>query len=106
MKTSNKILLTSFIMVVFLLLTLHVVIYAKYKRGDTVSFEEIRNGRLEEHALPGFKYVSVKGRFTCRIIPSDTAKVQILKWGEARVTYNIVQDTLFINGDSLVIDKD
>jgi hypothetical protein len=102
MKTSNKILLIFFVMATLLVTVVHVALYAKYKRGDYVSFDKIWEGRFEEHALPKVKYVSITGLNRCNILPAAESKIKIFKMKDTRLSYRISNDTLVIDGDSLV----
>jgi hypothetical protein len=106
MKTSNKILLIYFLMALLIMTAVHLTLYAKYKRGEIVPFERIREGRFEEHALPKVKYVSVTGFQRCNILPAAEPKIRIFKMRETRLKYSIVNDTLVITGDSSLAKQD
>lgn len=103
MKTSNKILLLFFVAAIFMITAVHLTLYAKYKKGEVSSFEEMREGRFEDHPLPAVKYVSVTGFRRCNIIPAAELKIRIFN-KSSRLSYKVVNDTLVITGDSTVSD--
>src|SRR5438067_13892015 len=100
MKTSNKILLIFLGMAILMITAVHLTLYAKYKKGEVSSFEDVRDGRFEEHALPKIKYVSVIGFRRCNIIPAAEPKIKIFKMRDTRLAYKVVNDTLVVTGDS------
>jgi len=106
MKTSNKILLIFFVAALLMMTAIHLTLYAKYKRGEVSSFQDIREGRFEEHPLPAIKYVSVTGLRRCNILPSTESKIRIFRMKESRLKYTILNDTLFITGDSTYTMQD
>ena len=93
MKTSNKLLLAGFLLVVVLITTIHISLYAKYKAGDFTVYhgdEEI----LPMQTFPNILFVSMHNLDAATVRFSDSTQVE--KREEADIQY--VQ-----NGDSLVI---
>jgi len=106
MKKSNKILLTYFLFAFLAITVVHVTLYAKYKRGEFVSFDKVREERMEEISLPNIKYVSVTGQQRCNILPATEPKMKMVKMPGSRIKYTIVNDTLIITGDSVITKLD
>lgn len=106
MKTSNKILLIYFLFALLGITAVHVTLYAKYNRGEYVSFDKIREERMEEIALPNIKYVSVTGLQRCNILPATSPKMKRYIMPGSRMKYSIVNDTLIITGDSVLTKQE
>jgi|RhiMetdeSRZDD1v2_1073273.scaffolds.fasta_scaffold02711_6 hypothetical protein len=105
MKKSNKILLTYFLFALLAVTAVHVTLYAKYKRGEYVSFDKVREQRMDEIALPVVKYVWLTGLQRCTILPATSTKMKVVKLPGSRMKYNVVNDTLFITGDSVLTNQ-
>lgn len=105
MKKSNKILLTYFVFALLAITAVHVTLYAKYKRGEFVSFDKMREKSMEEIALPVIKYVMVTGVQECKILPATESKMKLSKISGSRLKYSIVKDTLIIVGDSVLTQE-
>jgi len=101
MKTSNKLLLGIFLMIIILVTTIQLVVYAKYKRGEYVQFKREQYSPMTSMEIPAVRYVSITGLGGCEIISSDTAKLEIQDYKNSRVAYKMVNDTLIIydNGE-------
>lgn len=106
MRTSNKILVIYFLMAILIMTAVHLTLYAKYKRGEYVPFEQVREGGFEAHTLPKVNYVSITGLQHCNIFPAAEPKIKIFKMQGTRMKYSIVNDTLVITGDSLLTNQD
>lgn len=105
MKTSNKIILAYFLFALLGVTAVHVTLYAKYKRGEFVPFDKVREDRMEEIALPGIKYVTVTGLQRCNILPATEPKMKMQKMSGGRLKYTIVKDTLIIIGDTVLTQE-
>lgn len=105
MKTSNKILLGIFITILILTTAVHLMVLAKYKRGDFVKFNRDAIIAMSSVDLPAIKFISVKGLGGCALKPGDKYKLQIQKEKVSRVTYQVVNDTLIIIGDAALTNE-
>jgi hypothetical protein len=106
MKTSNKILLILFVTALLMITAVHLTLYAKYKKGEVSSFEQIRGGDSYEQALPTVKYVSIIGLRQCHVFPAAEPKIKIFKMRDSRLAYKVVNDTLVIKSDSSLTEED
>jgi hypothetical protein len=98
MKTSNKILLGTFLAILILSATINLMVLAKYKRGDYEPFV-----RKEEHLtsvnLPAAKYVSITALCHVELMNGATPGFQVHQGLEKGITYRMVGDTLVILGN-------
>lgn len=79
MKTSNKILLGTFAGILLVLIAIHVALYAKYKKGDFVTVEQLHEQKYDKHVLNGVNKVEVSGLENLEIYPSDTFRIELEK---------------------------
>lgn len=100
MRTSNKILLGSFITTTVILVGIHVSLYAKYKKGDFIDI--VKADRFNMQILPGVKYVSATGLNRFNIIASDTLKIETEKNHPSQLRVSVEGETLVITGDTLI----
>lgn len=103
MKTSNKILLGAFFTALLILISLHVALYAKYKKGDFTLVSNDWQPNLATISLDNVKYVTVDNVENVSVHLSDTAKVQYDKPGandENILSFTKKDDTLFVVGKS------
>jgi hypothetical protein len=99
MKTSNKILLGIFLGIILLTTTVQLMVYAKYKRGDYIPFQREAYSPLTKLEVKPFRYLSVSALRNCKIIVSDTPRLEVADYNEEKLSYRVVNDTLIINGD-------
>lgn len=104
MKTSNKILLGVFLAGILLTTAVNLAVYAKYKRGEKVPFKRDAAGYMSRVNLPAARFVSITGLGGVELINSDTARYEIQKNKDRRISYRMVNDTLVIHGDSTLTD--
>ena len=97
MRTSNKILLGGFVAMILIITSIHVVLYAKIKNGDLITFREIEDAG-ERIVLGNVKYVSITGFVECRIVPGDTAAIEVGRNWLKSFKYRVVGDSLFVEG--------
>ena len=102
MRTSNKILLGSFITTTVILVGIHVSLYAKYKKGDFIDIVNENALRFNMQILPGVKYVSATGLGHFNIIASDTLKIETEKNHPSQLRVSVEGETLVITGDTLI----
>jgi hypothetical protein len=96
MKTSNKILLSLFLLCVFIVVGIHVALYAKIKAGDFVSNEEIfKRTQFHQELPPTIKAVSITGLANCNLKTGSPA-VSYHKESNANVHIVIRNDTLYL----------
>lgn len=100
MKTSNKILLGTFIGILVLTSAINLMVYAKYKRGDYKPFTREDRTFIATVPLPAAKNISITALGNCEIIVSDTPRFEIQKDRAGRVSYSLKNDTLYMHGDS------
>lgn len=104
MKTSNKILLGAFLVTLLILVSVHVALYAKYKKGDyTLVSDDMWPTNMLTYSLSDIKYVSVDNVENITIHVGDSNKLQYEKTDEG--DENILDvtrksDTLFLLGKS------
>jgi hypothetical protein len=102
MKTSNKILLGTFLTVILILVGVHVAIYAKFKKGDyvLVSDDDMWPNMITQ-SLSNIKYVSIANVGNLTIHAADSNKLRYDKPAkEEQGSLEITQkaDTLFLLG--------
>lgn len=102
MKTSNKILLGAFLTALLLLISVHIAIYAKYKKGDyTEVTDAMWMPNMATISLQDVKFVTVDNIENVSLHLSDSSKLQYDKPGEKEeniLTFTKVADTLFVAG--------
>ncbi|MEO6315021.1 MAG: hypothetical protein ABIU63_08760 [Chitinophagaceae bacterium] len=106
MKTSNKIILATFLTPLVILTALNLTLYAKYKSGNYTDMKSIAENRYTSTLLKKTTYVSVYGLTNFHIIPSDTLKLEIEKSSHSYLHHSETGDSLIIHGDSLVTEAD
>jgi hypothetical protein len=100
MKTSNKILLGIFLTIILLTTAVQLMVYAKYKRGEYVKFNREDFNQLTRVEIPAVRFISIKGMGNCGIMYGDKPTLEIQKERVSPLTYRVVNDTLFIIGDT------
>jgi hypothetical protein len=97
MKKSNKLLLAGFLLLVFIIIGIHMTLYAKYKNGEyTIYNREDFQTPLSMESFAGIKFISVRNVHGATIKFGDTAEVE--KGFENRMQYTRYGDTLVITG--------
>lgn len=99
MKTSNKLLLGIFLMIIILVTTVQLMVYAKYKRGEYVQFQREQYSPMTSVEIPAVRFVSIKGLGNCVFMGADKPKLEIQKGNTGGLAYRVVNDTLYIVGD-------
>ena len=104
MKTSNKILLGTFFTLLFIILAVHITLYAKYKKGDyTLVSDDMWPTNMITYSLENVKYVSLDNIDNITVSTSDSSKLQYDKADEGDENILSVikkDDTLFLSGKS------
>jgi len=100
MKTSNKILLGIFLVIILLTATVQLMVYAKYKRGDYVAFQRDKFIKVASVNLPVTRFVSVNNLGTCILINSNTIRFETDQDKVSNISYRLLNDTLIILGDT------
>jgi hypothetical protein len=104
MKTSNKILLGTFFTLLFIILAVHITLYAKYKKGDyTLVSDDMWPTNMITYSLENVKYVSLDNIENITVSTSDSNKLQYDKADEGDENILSVirkDDTLFLSGKS------
>jgi hypothetical protein len=100
MKTSNKLLLGIFCTIILLTTAVQLMVYAKYKRGDYVKFNREEFSPMTSLDIPAVRFISIKGLGSCGFMPGDKPRFEIHKERIGPLTYRVVNDTLFIIGDT------
>jgi hypothetical protein len=102
MKTSNKILIGSFLTALLILTSVHIALYAKYKKGDyTLLTDNMFPMDLSTHLLKDVKYVSLHNMGNVSIRTADTSKLmydKTEKGDEDALTFTRNGDTLVVSG--------
>jgi hypothetical protein len=99
MKTSNKILLGIFIAIILLTTTVQLMVYAKYNRGEYVKFQREEYSQVTKLSVQPFKFLSVAALGKCKIVVSDTPRLEVENYDKEKLPYRVVNDTLVIDGD-------
>jgi len=104
MKTSNKILLGTFLAGLLILLSVHISLYAKYKKGEfKIAGDDMWPTNMITYSLDDVKYVSVDNLENLVIRQGDSSKLRYDKplEGEENILSVIKKDdTLFLSGKS------
>lgn len=100
MKTSNKLLLGIFLTIILLTTAVQLMVYAKYKRGEYVKFERDNFSSFTSFDIPAARFISIKGLGSCGFMPGDKPRFEIQKERVGPFAYRVVNDTLFIIGDT------
>ena len=105
MKTSNKILLGTFLTAILIIVSVHVALFAKYKKGQyTLITDDMWPTNMITESLHDVKYVSINNVENVIVRPADTNKLQYDK--PENGDENILEitrraDTLFLSGKSI-----
>lgn len=105
MKTSNKILLGVFLTIIVLSATINLMVYAKYKRGDSVPFVRDETAKLTTVNLPAAKYISITGLCNVELINSNKPWFEVGQNEEKGIVYQVVGDTIMISSKNLLINE-
>lgn len=100
MKTSNKILLAIFLSIILLTTAVQLMVYAKYKRGEYVKFDREDFNQLTSVEISVVRFISIRGLGNCGIMYGDKPKLELQKEHVGPLAYRVVNDTLFIIGDT------
>lgn len=104
MKTSNKILLGTFLIALLILAGIHIALFAKYKKGEfTLVGDDMWPTNMLTYSLENVKYVSVENIESITIHKGDTSKLQYDKnteYDDNLLSITRKQDTLFLSGKS------
>jgi hypothetical protein len=98
MKTSNKILLGVFIMILLVSTAIQLALSSKYKRGEFTT--ENQTARKDSITIKKVSYVSINGLDNVKLIPSEAYSLETEKNMPSYFKYTVVGDTLFLHGDS------
>jgi len=104
MKTSNKILLGTFLAVLLILFSVHISLYAKYKEGEfKIAGDDMWPTNMITYSLDDVKYVSVDNLENLVIRQGDSSKLRYdkpIKGDENILSVTKKNDTLFLSGKS------
>ncbi len=102
MKTSNKILLSTFFVGLLILISVHVALYAKFKKGDyTLVSDDMWPTNMITYSLEDVKYVSVDNLENLVIRQGDSSKLRYdkpIEGDENMLSVTKKNDTLFLHG--------
>jgi len=102
MKTSNKILLGTFLAVLIILLSVHISLYAKYKKGEfKIAGDDMWPTNMITYSLDDVKYVSVDNLENLVISQGDSSKLRYdkpIEGDEYSLSVTKKDDTLFLSG--------
>lgn len=104
MKTSNKILLGIFLTIIVFSVTINLMVYAKYKRGDYEPFKRDEM-KLTNVNLPASRYVSITGLCSVELINSAAPRFEVQQGKEKAITYHMVGDTVVIHGNTSLTNE-
>jgi phosphotransferase system IIB component len=112
MRTSNKILLGTFIAILFIITAIHAALYTKYKRNDFVTMTVLHNERYNSYDIKDVQSVLLTGLQNVTIIPADTARLEIEKNDNNdnndnnMMRYQFQHGVLTVKGDTTIIRND
>ncbi len=101
MKTSNKILVGAFVIALLILFSVHLTLYAKYKKGEFSIVSNEWQPNLATLSLDNVKYLSVDNIDNISIHLSDSSKLLYDKpqeKDEETLSFTRKDDTLFVTG--------
>lgn len=107
MKTSNKILVGAVLTIMLVLAAVHIALYAKYKKGDFVTRQQLHEERYVKQTLKGVTNIRLSGLANVDIMPSDTFVLEIENQGkDHEITVEQKGDSLILNGGNSFKDKE
>lgn len=106
MKTSNKLLIGIFLIILILITTTQLMVYVKYKRGEVTSFKREQFDPMTSLPIPAVRFISVKGLGSCAVKPANTLKLEIQQDNVNVIKYHMANDTLVIVGDASMTDEE
>ena len=105
MKTSNKILLGAFLTSMLIIVSIHITLYAKYKKGEyKIAGDEMWLPNMLTYPLGDIKYVSLENIDNVTVLQGDSSKLQYEKADEDDdniLSVTRKQDTLFLRGENV-----
>jgi hypothetical protein len=106
MRTSNKILAGTLLLILFIITGIHVALYAKYKSNDFTTMKNLHEERYDSYDLKGVQSVSITGIQNVIIISADTARVEIEKSsGDTKLHHEFVNGVFTIKGDTVLMEN-
>jgi hypothetical protein len=99
MKTSNKLLIGTFLLVISFLLLLHFSLFSKFKQHKFESEEQLISSFFSVHSLPAIHYISLTN-VRAYIRPSKNSKLGINSANDGNINFHISKDSLFVEGNS------
>lgn len=115
MKTSDKLLLIFSLSALGVFGALHLVLYAKYRKGDILSEKDLHAEQFTKYKAPAPGSLFLQGRLQVNIIPSDTFYFELQKEANGKVNYWRKGDSLILSGNpavrfnpdgTMIIDKE
>ena len=106
MRTSNKILIGTFLSMLIILTAIHGAIYAKYKNNKFITSARLHEERYDSYKIDGVLSVSLTGLDHVTVIPSDTARFEIEKEQGAKPLHTFSNGVLAVKGDTMITYKD
>lgn len=106
MKTSNKLLIGIFLIMLILITTTQLMVFAKYKHGEVTSFKREKFIPMTSLPLPAVRFISLQGLGSCAVRPADTLKLEIQQNNADVIKYHMVNDTLVIIGDASIAEAE
>ncbi len=103
MRTSNKILGGTLLIILLIITAIHAALYAKYKQNNFTTLKHLHNERYDSYDLKGIESVSITGFQNVTVIPADTARMEIEKNGNDKIHYEFSNGALVIKGDTLIM---
>jgi hypothetical protein len=101
MRTSNKILLAGFVATILIITSIHIVLNAKIKSGDLVTFDGDMSDKIERIVLGNIKHVSITGLEEFHIVTGDTAVLDMNSEWKDNFQYRVVGDSLILEASGI-----
>jgi len=90
-------LLGAFVATILIITSIHVVLYAKIKNGEVITFRKELEAR-ERIVLGNVKHVSITGLEECSIFSGDTVAIEVGRNWLKNFRYRVAGDSLIIDG--------
>jgi hypothetical protein len=99
MKTSNKILLATLILVMLVLAAIHFGLTSKYKNGEFTTTIDKGPGK-DTIAIKPIRFVKIRNLDNVILVPSYSYRLEVEKDMPSYFKYSVSGDTLFVSGDT------
>jgi hypothetical protein len=102
MKTSDKLLVFFFGLILVILVSIQFSLYGKYKKGEFSSNEVLLDEEFAKYNLNSATplFISITGFQNAHLIPSDSFYFRLEKSSNGRADFRLIKDSLYLEGES------